>query len=67
MLHNMSLSSNASMIRYSLAYEDFNPRVTYASTTKKSDFILTKKAWQYKVKGYNEQDIKAKRDISNKC
>ena len=65
MLHNMSLSSNASMIRYSLAYEDFNPRVTYASTTKKSDYILTKKAWQFKVKGYNEQDTKAKRDITN--
>ena len=65
MLHNMSLSSNASMIRYSLAYEGFNPRDSYPEDTGKSDYILTKKAWSYKVKGYQEQDIKAKRDASN--
>ena len=42
MLHNMSLSSNASMIRYSLAYEGFNPRDSYPEDTGKSDYILTK-------------------------
>ena len=65
MLHNMSLSSNASMIRYSLAYEGFNPRDTYPSDTSKSDYILTKKAWSYKVKGYKEQDEKAGRPTND--
>lgn len=65
MLHNMSLSSNASMIRYALAYEDFKPTEFYPSCLGKSDYILTKKAWNFKVKGYLEQDKKAKRDTTN--
>ncbi|KAI5546883.1 CBG23764 family [Trichomonas vaginalis G3] len=65
MLHNLSLSSNASMIRYSLAYKDFNPSEKYPEEEKDSNFILSKKYWQYKVDCYNKQDLKAKRDIKN--
>ena len=65
MLHNMSLSSNASMIRYSLAYESFNPRETYTEETGPSDYILTKKVWTYKVNGYKDQDEKAKRSTKD--
>ena len=32
MLHNISLSMNASMIRYALAYKDFDPTKKYPST-----------------------------------
>ena len=61
MLHNMSLSSNASMIRYALAYEDFDPKKTYPASTGDSTYALTKKAWETKVKNYKAQDIKKKR------
>ena len=65
MLHNMSLSSNASMIRYALAYEDFDPRAFYPDEPGESDYMLTKKSWHNKVQGYFDQDRKAKRDTKN--
>ena len=64
MLHNLSLSSNASMIRYALAYSDFDPNETYPENTGNSTFKLTKKYWSLKVKSYKEQDEKKKRDTS---
>lgn len=60
MLHNMSLSSNASMIRYSMAFKDFKPNEFYPSTNAESSFKLTKKYWAIKVKGYEAQDVKGK-------
>jgi hypothetical protein len=59
MLNNLSLSSNASMIRYALAYENFNLDFNYVSK-KKSTFKLTEDYWKIKVDGYIEQDRKAK-------
>ena len=65
MLHHISLSMNASTIRYALAYKDFDPTKTYPSTNGKSTFKLTKKYWKIKVKGYINQDKKAGRDPSH--
>ena len=65
MLHNLSLSSNASMIRYSLAYNDFDINAFYPGNNEPSSYNLTKKQWEYKVKSYEQQDIKGKRDISD--
>ena len=65
MLHNLSLSSNASMIRYALAYSDFDPNETYPSNQGNNTFKLTKKYWALKVKNYREQDQKKKRNTDN--
>lgn len=65
MLHNLSLSSNASMIRYALAYKDFDPNEKYPEKDTESNFELTKKYWKYKVDSYKKQDEKAKRDTKN--
>ncbi|KAI5512099.1 DNA/RNA polymerases family [Trichomonas vaginalis G3] len=64
-LHNLSLSSNASMIRYALAYKDFNPNEKYPEEEIESSFELTKKYWKYKIESYKKQDEKAERDTKN--
>ena len=65
MLHNLSLSSNALIIRYALAYQDFEPTKTYPTSKGPSTFKLTKKYWKIKVDGYIKQDKQAGRDPSH--
>ena len=65
MLHNLSLSSNASMIRYALAYKDFDQTKTYPSSKGQSTFKLTKDYWKIRVTGYINQDKKAGKDPSH--
>ncbi len=76
MLHNYSLSSNASTIKYaklysrserSKEYTDFNPSATYPSTklSEVEPFFMSKKYWNMKCQSYVKQDQKQKRDTSN--
>ena len=64
MLGNLSLSSNASMIKYALAYKDFNLHENYSYITE-TTFVPTFEWWGKKCKGYLEQDQKSQRNTSN--
>ncbi|MFR9543932.1 MAG: hypothetical protein SNH27_18055, partial [Rikenellaceae bacterium] len=65
MLHNCSLSANASMIRYSKLYTDFDPSATYPSHQITNTFTLTPEYWQIKCNGYRKQDEAKKRPTNN--
>ncbi len=68
MLHNLSLSSNASMIRYSKLFNDFNLNEAYNVTIPKADrFNMSKKFWCQKCDNYKAQDRKRNpnQDLSN--
>ena len=65
LIRNLSLSKNASCIKYALAYKDFNPKNDYGIINKETTFKPTEKWWRYKVDSYNEQDMKKNRDIKN--
>ena len=66
MLRNLSLSANVSMIKYALAYSDFDPMKTYPLDEDiKSSYKLTQKYWDNKVYHYLEQDQNKKRDSTN--
>ncbi len=59
MLHNLSISSIASMTRYSKMYNDFNPNESYAITSPNDErFRMTKKFWCQKCENYKAQDRK---------
>ena len=72
LLSNLSLSKNASCIKYALAYKDFdewmrgsgedsNPRNNIGITNKYNTFKPSKKWWQYKCDSYYNQDEKYNR------
>ena len=65
MLHNLSLSSNASMIRYAMTYTDFDPSAEYPESNGDSTFRLTKKYWRCKCESYRLQDEAKGRDTTN--
>ena len=65
MLPHYSLSSNASIIRYSIAYKDFDPTKNYIPSKGESTFIATKDWWKKRIEGYEQQDLKAGRDAGN--
>ena len=73
MLHNLSLSANASQIKYSMMYDEFNnnyhiPGFLESIPIKKSNsskFIPTLEWFKKKCEGYKQQDIDHKRDVSN--
>ena len=62
-LRNLSLSANASAIKYAIAYKDFKVR-DYIEEKGKYVLNLTKSLFEKMCKGYLEQDKKAKRDTS---
>jgi len=66
MLHNLSLSSNASMIRYSKLYNDFDISMTYPSKFVEigDRFDLTLSVWNHMTFSYLTQDKRAGRDVS---
>ena len=68
-LKNLSLSANASAIKYAIAYKDFkltDPSKTLKqeSLTDKAVYCLTKEHFEKLCKGYVDQDTKAKRNTS---
>ena len=74
MLQNLSLSANASMIKYAFLYEDFinkydtrNIAAMYdkRALCKHKPFELAQEYWKSKCDHYKEQDKKAKRSTLN--
>jgi hypothetical protein len=61
-LLNLSLSANASSIKYALAYKDFDINKNYTPELKEPPFNFTKPWFERKCTQYLEQDKKAKRD-----
>ena len=72
LISNLSLSKNASCIKYALAYKDFNPHENYNPIHKYNEFMPNPKWWQFKCENYYKQDERynlshpVKRDLS-KC
>ena len=64
MLKNLSLSANASAIKYAKCYDDFDINADYSVFSNDSKFIPTKDWFKMKCRNYTEQDIRAKRDVS---
>ena len=58
MLSNMSLSKNASAIKYALAYKGFDPDEDYQVVNDKNTFKPTKEWWSNKCDRYYDQDCK---------
>ena len=63
-LKSLSLSSNASSLKYALAYRDFDINKDYSFTSKEPEFKMTKEWFSEKCKEYLEQDEDAERDTS---
>ena len=73
LISNLSLSKNASCIKYALAYQQFDPNINYAIKNKVNTFVPSKQWFEHKCQNYYEQDEKynrshseSKRDLS-KC
>lgn len=58
LLSNLSLSKNATCIKYALAYKDFNPEQHYGIVNEKNTFKPTPKWWVFKCNNYYNQDSK---------
>ena len=58
MLSNLSLSRNASEIKYAMAYKNFDIDYDYGVLNSKNTFKPTKEWWTYKVNSYYSQDEK---------
>ena len=56
LLSNLSLSRNASEIKYAMAYKDFDPHVDYSIVNESNTFKPTLKWWEYKCDCYYKQD-----------
>ena len=64
-LRNLSLSANASAIKYALCYKDFDINADYSTESTLPTFRLTPEYWKMKCDNYIKQDEKAKRDTSH--
>jgi hypothetical protein len=67
-LSNYSLSSNASSIKYALAYQDFAIQEVDNSSSYLNlygSFTLSQRWFNRKCEGYRNQDIAKKRDVTN--
>lgn len=64
-LINLSLSANASSIKYALAYKDFDPHNDYSTNNTCEIFKITPEFWKKKCEGYMKQDLKAQRDVTD--
>ena len=66
MLKSLSLSANASAIKYAKCYDDFDINGDYTNDCNRRDlFTLTKEWFAKKCESYKSQDVKAKRNTSN--
>jgi hypothetical protein len=67
MLTNFSLASNASALKFAMAYEDFNMNADYSSDEKKNlpTYELEKSCWVSMCSRYRKQDLNANRDFKN--
>jgi hypothetical protein len=68
MLQYYSLSSAASAVKYALAYKEFDINADYTDTNiyhYNKPFIVTEYWWKWRVDGYNQQDKKKNRNITN--
>ena len=66
LISNLSLSKNASCIKYALAYKDFNPKNNYETINKSNTFKPTMKWWLNKCDNYRKQDEKHNQTKENK-
>jgi hypothetical protein len=57
MLHQISLSSNASQLKYAMAYKHFDMNADYSEVVK-TTYTLSERAWERKCVSYLEQDRK---------
>ena len=64
MLKNLSLSANASAIKYAKCYDDFDINGDYSIHESETKFTPTREWFNKKCQQYKDQDIKANRDIS---
>jgi hypothetical protein len=64
-LLNLSLSANASSIKYALAYKDFDINGNYEQDTTAKTFYPNREWFKRKCENYLNQDKKAKRDIKD--
>lgn len=64
MLKNLSLSANASAIKYAKCYDDFKLDGDYSIHESETGFVPTKEWFERKCKQYKDQDVKANRDVS---
>ncbi|KAA6398849.1 MAG: hypothetical protein EZS28_005627 [Streblomastix strix] len=65
MLSQISLSQIAKSIKYNYAYEDFDINGDYNIETDNKVYQFYSEKWNKKVEGYQQQDIKARRDTTN--
>ena len=66
MLKSLSLSANASAIKYAKCYDDFDINGNYTNEPKKKDvFEMTQEWFDKKCESYKSQDEKAKRNTDN--
>jgi hypothetical protein len=65
MLHNLSLPSCVYQVYSAICYEDFDLNNDYAANKDFKKYPLEKEEWEAMVERYEEQDKKAKRNISN--
>ncbi|GHU18657.1 hypothetical protein FACS189472_07300 [Alphaproteobacteria bacterium] len=67
MLRNFSLAANASALKYSMAWEDFDVNADYSSQMPDNIplFELSLVAWIKMCSGYRTQDRKKKRSVSD--
>jgi hypothetical protein len=64
-LLNLSLSANASAIKYALAYKDFDVNEDYSTSSDERSFIPNREWFKKKCDNYINQDRKAKRNTRN--
>jgi hypothetical protein len=57
MLHQISLSSNASQLKYAMVYKNFNMNADYSEVVE-TTYTLTERAWAKKFACYLAQDKK---------
>jgi hypothetical protein len=65
MLHFTTLASCANALKYGFAYDKFDINGDYTKEDNNPEFIITENWLKTKMKYYNEQDKKAKREIVN--
>ena len=56
LISNLSLSKNASCIKYALAYQQFDPNINYAIKNKVNTFVPSKQWFEHKCQNYYNQD-----------
>ena len=66
LISNLSLSKNASCIKYALAYKDFNPNGNYNVIHNLTTFVPDEQWWKYKCSNYFDQDSKYNTKLQNK-